>query len=142
MTAYAVYEEKNARHLPLDERVEELAFVKDGFHWGAFVLSGIWLAIKGHWLALVIWAAALIIGGALIWLLGLGEEALVWLWLASALLVGLEAGGLERDKLEAADAQEIAFVSGSSRADYEGAAVARLASIIQRERQDSGSADA
>lgn len=142
MTAYAVYEEKNARHLPLEERVNALAFVKDGFHWRAFLLSGAWLALKGHWRALAIWAATMIFVGAPIWLLGLGVSGLVWLWLALALLIGLEATGLERGKLEAEEAQEIAFVSGSSRTDCEGAAVARLASIIQRERQESGLADA
>ena len=81
MKSFAIYETKNARHLPLAERVESLTLVKDGFHWGAFVLSGVWLGLKGHWQALAIWAAAMIVGGALIWLFGLGAEGLVWLWL-------------------------------------------------------------
>lgn len=142
MKTFAIYETKNARHLPLAERVDALTLVKDGFHWGAFLLSGLWLLWKGHGRAFLMWAGALVVIGGVLALLGLGSASFVWLWLAAALVVGFEAGGLERDRLEAVEAQEIAFVSGGSRADCEVVAVARLASIIQSERQESGLADA
>lgn len=142
MKTFAIYETKNARHLPSAERVEALRLVTDGFHWGAFLLSGLWLLWKGHGRAFLMWAGGLVVIGGVLALLGLDPLSFAWLWLAAAFVVGFEAGGLERDRLEAGEAQEIGYVAAGSRVDCEGAAVARLASIIQRERQDSGSADA
>jgi hypothetical protein len=142
MTAYAVYEEKGARQLPLAERVAALTLVRDGFNWGAFWLSGVWLAAKGHWLALALWAGALVAIAGLIALLGLSAGAYVWLWLAMSAATGLEAAGLERERLERADARGLGVVLGRSRADCEYAALLRLGLAIERERQEARSADA
>lgn len=141
MTAFAIYEEKGARHLPLDDRVAALTFVKDGFHWRAFWFSGAWLAVKGHWRALALWVVALVLIGGLLLLMGFGVEAYVWLWLALSLLTGLEAGSLEHGRLEREGARALGFVSGGSRADCELRALARLGATIERERQEVQSAD-
>jgi hypothetical protein len=142
MAAYAVYEEKDARRLPLTERAEALTFVKDGFSWSAFALSGPWLAFKGHWRALAVWVAALVVLGGLFAILGLGPLAYGSAWLALALVVGFEASALERDHLERKERREVGYVTGGSRADCEQTALARLADRIEGERQHSELADA
>lgn len=142
MKTYAIYETKAARYLPVAKRVEALALVKDGFHWGAFLLSGIWLLWKGQGRVFLMWLGGLVVAGGLLLLLGFGFASLIWLWLAAALIIGFEAAGLERDGLDAEEATVIGYVAGGSRSDAEVAAVARLASVIDRERQDMGSADA
>jgi hypothetical protein len=142
MTAYAILEDKEAHRLPVAERAEALTLVKDGFHWRAFWLSGLWLAGKGHWQALGLWLGALVGIAGLLRLAGFGPEAFVWLWLALALIVGFEAATLERDRLARKEAREIGYVSGATAADCEQAAIARLATHIERERQSIGSVDA
>jgi hypothetical protein len=142
MTAYAVYEQKDARRLPLEARVEALTFVKDGFSWSAFLFSGAWLAIKGHWRALALWLTGLAVTAGLLAVLGLSADAFIWLWLAMSLIAGFEAAGLERDKLEREYCREIGWVRGSTQAECEQAAMARLRMRIDSERQYSESSDA
>lgn len=142
MSAYAVYELKEARRMPSEARAEALVLVRDGFHWGAFLLSGLWLAWGRHWRALVIWLVAIMVGGLLLFGLGLGMDAFVCLWLAAALLIGHEAATLEGERLLADAGREIGYVTGDSRGDCEAAAVRRLAIAISAEQQANESADA
>lgn len=142
MSAYAVYELKEARWLPAEARAESLVLVRDGFRWSAFLLSGFWLAWCRHWRALALWLGAMVLGTALLYLLGFAAGAFVCLWLALALVVGMEASGLERDALLARDGRELGYVTGDRKSDCEAVALKRLASVIEAERQASESADA
>jgi hypothetical protein len=142
VSAYAIYEVKDARRLPAQARADALVLVRDGFSWRAFLLSGLWLALRRHWRALALWLGAMVAGAAAVYLLGLGPEALAWLWLALALAVGTEAAGLERDALLAQSGRELGYVTGDRLSDCEAAAVKRLAAVIEAERQASESADA
>jgi uncharacterized protein DUF2628 len=75
------------------------AFVRDGFHWGAFLLAPLWLLRHRLWLEFI---AYLLLAGAVTYALrrlgvpgpaGFGAAALL------ALLIGLEASSLRRWKL-------------------------------------------
>ncbi|MEZ5926277.1 MAG: DUF2628 domain-containing protein [Hyphomicrobiaceae bacterium] len=142
MTTYVVYEEADARRLSPAERVEALMLVKDGFSWRAFLFSGIWLAARGLWGALALWAATLAVLGGGVWLVGLGPLAVIFVWIALALVVGFEASSLLRDQLEGEACQELGLVAGGARSDCETVAVAKLKSAIENERQQTSSIDA
>jgi hypothetical protein len=73
------------------------ALVPDRFSWFAALLPPVYAMLHGLWLALVGYAAALVLLGALS--LYVGEEAVLWLYLLLALLIGLEAPTLRRRKL-------------------------------------------
>ena len=133
---------EDARGRPAAERAEALVLVRDGFHWGAFVLSGLWLAWGRHWRALAVWVAAVGGGGLLLYATGFGADALCWLWLAAALVVGYEAADLEGERVLSRNGRAIGYVTGESRSDCEAGAVRRLASEIAAEQQANESADA
>ncbi|MFO1170615.1 MAG: DUF2628 domain-containing protein [Hyphomicrobiaceae bacterium] len=142
MSAYAVYELKEARRMPSEARAEALVLVRDGFNWVAFLLSGLWLAMGRHWRALLVWAAVIAGGGLVMYAVGLGVDAFVGLWLAAAVVVGYEAADLEGERLLAGEGHEIGYVTGDSRGDCEVGAVRRLATMIAAEQQANESADA
>ena len=51
---------------PLDriEHAASLAFVRDGFSWGAALFSPFWVAVKGQWAALVAYLTVVIAASA------------------------------------------------------------------------------
>jgi hypothetical protein len=101
------------------DRAESLAFVKDGFGWGAALFAPVWLAAHRLWWPLLGYVAA---NG----LFELGRMALPsagsWIALAGValhLLIGLEAGTLRRWGLARRGWRMLAVVSGKSPAECE-----------------------
>jgi hypothetical protein len=74
-------------------------FVRDGFHFWAFLLAPFWMLRHRMWLEFI--AYLLIVGGATFVMrrLGIAESAGLWVALLIALLIGIEASSLRRWKL-------------------------------------------
>lgn len=98
---------------------ERFLFVRDGFHFWAFVLAPFWLLFRRLWLVFVLFViVTAVIDGALA-LVGLKGTAQVVADLLIALFVGLEAGGLRRWTLERRGWKTLGFVVGDDLEDAE-----------------------
>ena len=89
MTLYSVY-----------ERSDEIApaVVPEKFSWAAAILPPVYALYHGLWLGVFLYVAALVVlGVASLWI---GGEAVAWLYLLLAVLIGFEAPGFRRKKLE------------------------------------------
>jgi hypothetical protein len=75
---------------------ERFVFLRDGFHFWAFIAPTIWLLVYRQWLALVIYlvGTAAVVGG-LVWLKA-GTAAVVGAALCFSLLLGFEAATVRR----------------------------------------------
>ena len=73
-------------------------FVRDGFHFWAFLLAPLWMLLHRLWIELI--AYLLIVGGAAFVLrrLGIEETAGFWVALFLTVLIGMEASSLLRWK--------------------------------------------
>ena len=75
---------------------DRFAFVRDGFHFWAFMLGPVWLAWHRLWLAMIGW---IVLIGAVdfgMFRLGANRMSVFWINLMVALLLGFEAGSLWR----------------------------------------------
>ncbi len=120
MSTYAVYE-PGKPPADLAERVERLAFVKEGFSWPAFFVPFFWLIYHRMWIELALLLAVLI---ALPLVLGIDQrgEALVgWASFAVSLLFAFEANDLRTAALERRGYTLAGVVTGDSRDDAEAA---------------------
>lgn len=89
MTVYSVY-----------ERSDEIApvVVPEKFSWTAAILPPVYALYHGLWLGLFFYVAAVVVLAATsLWI---GGEAVAWLYLLLALLMGFEAPGFRRKRLE------------------------------------------
>ena len=93
---------------------ERLAFVRDGFHFWAFLLAPLWLLWHRLWLAFVLWVV--VIGAAEIGLhyAGIRGSAHVAVLALIGLLVGLEASSLRRWTLALHGWKNIGIVVGDN----------------------------
>jgi hypothetical protein len=94
-------------------------FVRDGFHFWAFLLAPLWMLRHRLWIELI--AYGLIAGGAVFLLrrFGIEERAGVWVALFLAALVGMEASSLLRWKLARRGFEQVAIVVGDDLEDAE-----------------------
>jgi hypothetical protein len=76
--------------------IDRFAFVRDGFHFWAFMLGPVWLAWHRLWLALIGWIVVLAVVDIGMMRLGTGRMAIFWVNLMIALLLGFEAASLRR----------------------------------------------
>lgn len=118
MQVYTVHEPPSP---PADHsaRAEELVFVPDGFDWSAAILGPFWLATQRLWTELAAWGGAAVLIAGVFWLTGAGSG---WTALALAALnvvIGYEAGDLERDRLTAAGWTDLGSATGKSAAEAE-----------------------
>jgi hypothetical protein len=101
------------------DRAERLAFVRDGFSWGAALFTPIWLLAHRLWWPFVAYAAVEVLIALL------GQSALVhsgWITLAGlslGLVVGFEADTLRRWQLARRGWTTIGAVSGRNAEDCE-----------------------
>jgi hypothetical protein len=75
---------------------DRYAFVRDGFHFWAFVLGPVWLAWHRLWLALIGWIVVIAAIDFGMTALGTGRMAVSGANLLLALLLGFEAASLQR----------------------------------------------
>src|SRR6202051_4554355 len=75
---------------------ERFAFVRDVFHFWAFILGGVWLAWHRLWLALIGWIVMIAAIDFGMTALGAGRMTVFWANVLIALLLGFEAASLQR----------------------------------------------
>src|SRR3954447_9908540 len=118
MPVYTVHEPPQRDDDALGHSVR-FRFVRDGFHFWAFLLAPLWMLLHRLWLELI--AYALIVGGAVFALrrLGVEESAGFWVALFLAILVGMEASSLLRWKLSRRGFGQVGIVVGDNLEDAE-----------------------
>jgi len=100
MSVYTVHEPPNDRRRDGDAlaHTSRFVFVRDGFHFWAFLLAPLWMLRHRMWLEVI--AYFLVVGAITYALRRLGiEGAGFWIAFLIALLVGIEASSLRRWKL-------------------------------------------
>jgi len=94
------------------------AFVRDGFHFWAFLLAPLWMLRHRLWLEFI--AYAILIGGIAFVVRRLGIEAeAIWIALLLSLLIGMEASSLRRWKLARRGFAYLGVVVGEDLEDAE-----------------------
>jgi hypothetical protein len=91
---------------------ERFLFVRDGFHFWAFLLAPVWLLLRHMWLAFAIYVAAAALLGVGFAMLRVSATTQFLVWLLIALLVGLEASSIWRWTLARRDWTTLGFVVG------------------------------
>lgn len=98
---------------------QRIVFVRDGFHFWAFIAAWLWMLCHRMWLVLVLY---LVVSTAIVGALryaGVGDGGLVIVGLLIALLVGIEASTLRRFTLARRGWKNVGIVSGEDREDAE-----------------------
>lgn len=116
---YTVHQPPAAGDTSEHDRALATCFVREGFSWPAFVLGPIWLGWQRLWVPLGVYLLAMIVAVLLLNALGHGEGARLWVYLVGALLLGFEAGNLQRARLRQTGFEEKATVVGHSLAECE-----------------------
>lgn len=118
MRVYTVHE---AAVPPADriDRAEALRFVRDGFSWAAALFAPLWMIARGLWLALVVYLVGVGALGLLASAMGLSEEISTVVFLTLHVLIGFEAGEIERWTLARNGWQMIGSITGQSALDCE-----------------------
>ena len=113
MPTFTVHEPPPRKKAPKPESVtapERFVFVRDGFHFWAFVLAPLWLLVRRLWLAFFIYVAVTIALAVALKLGGMPSYVQSTAALAIALLVGLEASTIWRWTLTRRGWKNIGFV--------------------------------
>jgi hypothetical protein len=100
MPVYTVHEPpRRASDEDVVAHTARFQFVRDGFHFWAFLLAPLWMLRHRMWLEFI--AYLVIVGGMTFALrrLGIEEAAGAWVALLLAILIGMEAPSLRRWKL-------------------------------------------
>jgi hypothetical protein len=118
MPVYTVHEPPQRDEDTLAHTVR-FRFVRDGFHFWAFLLAPLWMLRHRLWLELI--AYSLIVGGAVFVMrrLGIEDSAGFWVALFLAVLVGIEASSLLRWKLSRRGFEQVGIVVGDDLEDAE-----------------------
>jgi hypothetical protein len=91
---------------------DRFVLVRDGFHAWAFLLGPLWMLWRRLWLVLVLYLVAVAAIEVGLRLLGVGAGGQTLAMLAVALLLGLEAGTLQRWTLRRRGFREVGVVVG------------------------------
>ena len=94
---------------------ERFAFVRDGFHFWAFLLAPLWMLWHRLWLVFVGFVVVTVALQLALHALGVGGGGRLLAYALLALLVGLEAGTLRRWTLMRRGWREAGIVSGDRR---------------------------
>ncbi|HEX3710461.1 MAG TPA: DUF2628 domain-containing protein [Pseudolabrys sp.] len=89
---------------------ERFVFVRDGFHFWAFVLAPLWLLFRRLWLALVIYLIVTGVIGTCLYELGAAWLTKTLVSLVIDLLIGFEAATIRRWTLERRGWRALGFV--------------------------------
>jgi hypothetical protein len=98
---------------------ERFAFVRDGFHFWAFLLGPLWMMRHRLWLVLVIYLLAGAVLHSALWAAGASAGVRAFVSLLVALLVGVEAGSLRRWTLRRRGWRELGVVVARDRDEAE-----------------------
>jgi hypothetical protein len=117
MPTYTVHEPpmKNARAAD----PQRFVFVRDGFHFWAFLLAPLWLLYRRLWLAFVLYLVVSVVVQVLFWLLGTPGGARTVIGLLVGLLIGLEASTIRRWTYARRKWKTIGVVSGDDEEEAE-----------------------
>ena len=91
---------------------ERFVFVRDGFHFWAFVLAPLWLLVHRLWLALIGYLVLNFAFGVVLFLVGAPSSVKFFTSLLIALLFGFEAATLRRWTLSRRRWKMLGFVVG------------------------------
>jgi Protein of unknown function (DUF2628) len=94
---------------------ERFVFVRDGFHFWAFVFGPVWLLFRRLWLAFVIYIVVVGVLQAAMWLIAVPLSAHSALTVLAHLLLGLEAATAQRWTLKRSQWAPLGVVTGESR---------------------------
>ena len=95
MTIYTVHEPPPRRNRSEGD-TNRFVFVRDGFHFWAFVFGPLWLLVHRLWLVLVFYAVAMALLQAGLWALGVSSGVRGLVGFLISLLIGFEASSLRR----------------------------------------------
>lgn len=98
---------------------QRIVFVRDGFHFWAFIAAWLWMLCHRMWLVFVIYVVVSAAIYAAMHFAGVGDAGLVLVGLLIALLVGIEASTLRRFTLARSGWKNVGIVSGEDREDAE-----------------------
>lgn len=98
---------------------ERFRFVRDGFHFWAFLVSPLWLIAKRQWLALLIYLVLIVALGVLLALVGVPSRIQSIATLLIGLLVGFEASSIQRWTLSRRRWTSLGFVVGDDQEEAE-----------------------
>ena len=110
---YTVHEPPNP---PLNrvDRAASFVFVRDGFSWAAALLSPVYLAVKGQWLAFAAYIVVIIAAALGLRALGLEPNWFAFLVIGLNIYLGFEASTLERMWLSFRGWTELGTVTGKN----------------------------
>jgi hypothetical protein len=91
---------------------ERFLFVRDGFHFWAFVLAPVWLLLRHLWLAFAIYVVGYALAGVGLAVLRASATTQFLVWLSIALLIGFEAPSIWRWTLTRRGWTMLGFVIG------------------------------
>jgi Protein of unknown function (DUF2628) len=114
MPIYTVHEPPR-RDDELLAHTARFKFVRDGFHFWAFLLAPLWMLRHRLWLEFIVYV--LLIGAIAFGLrrLGIAETAGLWVALLLAILIGIEASSLLRWKLSRSGYDNLGVVVADDR---------------------------
>ena len=98
----------------LDERADEVVFIKEGFTWWGFLFGPLWLLFNALWFE---FAGAVLLAAAVnsgLTQLELKDQAEAIAYLMLMLIVGFEGNGLRRGRLERKGYVYLASVAGAA----------------------------
>lgn len=98
----------------LDDRADELVFVREGFSMPAFLFGPFWLAVHRLWLPLVLYVVAFLLLLGLFQVLPGGSGAVGIVLTLAAMAFGLEANSIRRWGLSRRDYQMIGTAAGKT----------------------------
>jgi hypothetical protein len=95
MTVYTVHEPPPRKRDP-GNSPDRVVFARDGFYFWAFLLGPVWMIWRRLWLVLLIYIVVTTGAQVALWALGASAAVKFAVGLLIALLVGLEAGSMQR----------------------------------------------
>jgi hypothetical protein len=111
MAIYTVHEPPQTRS-PARRAPDRFAFVRDGFHFWAFLVPPVWMLLRRLWLVLVAFVALTAALQFALHAVDASESARFWAQLLLAALIGLEAATLRRWTLRRNGWRDAGIVSG------------------------------
>ncbi len=103
----------------VEQRADELVFLRDRFSWPVAILPPLALLARGVWVGLLVYLAAVAMAIFALELAGAPNGAYAIALVVIHIVFGFEATALERWYLRAAGWKEVAVVSGADMAECE-----------------------